>query len=149
MKDIVGMTLSLLCMAHCLLLPLLLTLIPLSLPLVENEFLHLTLVGFVTIVSVPLLVFRGNQKTLTLGILGTGFLATALLQHHGMGEKLFTVIGSLAILIGHLVRRKLLPGLDESLPETIDLTTGLHDQRCSSKLNDKNPGENHCAKEYI
>jgi len=108
--DRVAISVSVLCMLHCLLTPLLLIAIPvMSSTILAQELFHKLLVTLVLPVSVFAL-FIGcrrhrDRKVLILGSLGLFFLVMVALFGHELlgeaGEKIATVISGLILAIGH------------------------------------------------
>lgn len=104
---------SLLCLVHCLALPLLLMLLPGALGLfAQSELFHIAALALV----VPAagiafgLGYRRHRTFLPplLGLCGVGCLAVALLFPAGLlGETLLTVTGSLLLTVGHVANWRL------------------------------------------
>ncbi len=107
--DRAAISLSFLCLAHCLILPLLLVILPsLTVLNLDNEMFHLGMVVFVIPTSLYALTLgcRKHQhyQLLAIGFLGLTFLLGAVLgeeQIGEFGEKTLTVIGSVLIAFGH------------------------------------------------
>jgi len=109
-SDKTAISLSLLCTIHCLALPLAVVLLPAiaALPL-EDEAFHFWMVFAVVPISIYALTMgckkHKNYRILLVGIIGLIILiATVFLGHNLLGEtweKIFTVIGSVFIALGH------------------------------------------------
>ncbi len=108
-----AMSASLLCLMHCVALPLLLLLLPGFLGLfAQSEAFHYA--ALVLVVPAALAAFglgyRRHRKLLPplLGVIGVACLVAALLpgQAEG-GETLFTVVGSLMLVAGHMMNWRL------------------------------------------
>jgi hypothetical protein len=103
-----GMSLSLLCLLHCLALPWLLTSLPLvvaaALPeaLRANEWLHAALIAPVLLVSGPVLL-RGRPRPGRIALVLTAFTALtgALFVASEASEQALTVTGTLLLLAAH------------------------------------------------
>ena len=100
---------SLLCIAHCLLLPLAASTLPLAGPLAEAEWVHKLLV----IVSILFMVTAGlSYKTyrhspvfVLLALIGVSFLcAGAFVEQLKEAEQALTVIGAIGLSLAHLWR---------------------------------------------
>ena len=101
-----GASLSTLCMMHCVITPLSLTLLPSSWLWATGEWWHYVLLALVMMGSSSLLVFWGTRTTFFLGISGTLLLILALvLPWHGV-ETGLTVVGSLLLIMGHIIRHR-------------------------------------------
>ena len=107
-KSAIG--LSILCIAHCLLVPVLITLLPVvaAIGLGDESFHRLLIVGILPISVVALFLGCRRHRTwsvLLLGTLGLIILVvTAILGHEILGdflEKFATVIGSVFIMLSH------------------------------------------------
>ncbi|MFM7403418.1 MAG: MerC domain-containing protein [Erythrobacter sp.] len=106
-----GIGLSLLCLVHCLALPLLVASLPLvaldALPeaLRENEWFHAALIVPVVLVSGPVLL-RGHPGGLRTGLVLAGFAALigALFVDSEAGEKIMTVCGAALLMSAHVAR---------------------------------------------
>jgi hypothetical protein len=114
--DRAAIGLSMLCLVHCLALPVLLVLIPplAALPFAGESF-HLILVFMVLPTSIVAL-FLGCRRhrdwsVLALGSCGVGVLLVAALLGPGLlgegGEKLVTVIGSILVAVSHVLNFRL------------------------------------------
>ena len=113
--DWVGITLSGLCLAHCLLLPPLLAILPLltlsPLPdwLHETEWFHAALLVPVFLVSGPTLL-RGAHRDRRIGwwaIIAFALLVCALFMPSEAGEQALTVLGASVLVMAHWRNRKL------------------------------------------
>ncbi len=111
--DKLAISLSAVCLVHCLLTPSLLTLIPIfsSSLLVEDALFHRLLVWLVLPTSI-LAFFLGcrNHKRLSIvlcGLIGLTILATAAFYGHEAfgikGEKIATTIGGLTLAYSHFL----------------------------------------------
>ncbi len=106
-----AITLSMLCMAHCLLLPVALSLLPAlsALPLADEHFHQMLAVAVLPISALALLFGCWKHRTWSVVLicaLGLVILAgTALFGHDllgEIGEKAATVIGAAVIAYGHV-----------------------------------------------
>ncbi|MBJ2138236.1 MerC domain-containing protein [Paraglaciecola agarilytica] len=112
-SDKAAVGLSLLCMVHCLFLPIVLVLLPpLSGALAFNDelFHRWMLYAVVPISSAALFIgyfHHRSNKVLTICLTGLGLLIAATLLGHNVlgkyGEVILTVIGSSIIAYGHLL----------------------------------------------
>ena len=110
-SDKAAISLSFLCLVHCLVLPLAVVLMPAmaALPL-QDEMFHLWMVFAVVPISVYALTLgcRNHERYQLLLIGGLGLvvlLSAALLGHDWLGEQLektFTVIGAVTIAFAHM-----------------------------------------------
>ena len=111
LADRAAIGLSLLCVLHCLALPLLLVMLPSLVGLgLDDERFHIWLI----IVVIPLSAFaltlgcakHRNKSVLYIGIVGLGVLCLAPLIGHDllgeMGERLLTLLGATLIAISHI-----------------------------------------------
>ena len=109
--DRFSISLSALCVMHCLLMPLLLISLPsLAQTFISSEAVHLSLIYAVIPSSLFALGLgckqHGRRLFLVIGIIGLGFLLLAVavesmaIDH--LWEKVFTVIGALFIAIAHM-----------------------------------------------
>ncbi len=108
--DRVAISVSALCMLHCLITPLLLVAIPvISSTFLAEELFHKVLVAFVLPVSLIAL-FLGCRRhrdsvVLILGSIGLFFLVTVALVGHELlgelGEKIATVVSGAILAVGH------------------------------------------------
>ena len=104
LKDIIGATLSCLCILHCALQPILIAHIPSLNIWTENETAHMVLGAFAFLVSGPTLVAQGNRSTYTLALVG--FVALLLpLKFHEL-ETTLTLFGSSCLILGHFIRHR-------------------------------------------
>ncbi len=114
--DRLGLCLSLLCLIHCVLTPILLIAIP-SLVILEehheHEFLHQALFAILPVLAIAAFIpgFRrhGDKRVFFWGFPGIAFLAVGVLVFDGqMGpQALFTIAGSLFLIRAHLLNRHL------------------------------------------
>ena len=108
--DVLSISLSGICLIHCLVFPLLAILLPiLSTTILEDELFHKVLLVFVLPSSV-LALFMGCRKHkrkmfLIVGFLGLGVLSFVAFFGHSLlgeiGEKVFTVFGGIIIAYAH------------------------------------------------
>ncbi len=110
--DRVGITLSGICVVHCLLLPVLLALLPLW-PF--GETLHAWMHPAIAVLLVPttalamISAYRRHRRWMILVLLGSGLvfiLAAGILGHIGPGaplEMIVTMIGSFLLITGHWI----------------------------------------------
>lgn len=119
-----GMSLSLLCLLHCLALPWLLTSLPLviaaALPeaLRANEWLHAALIAPVLLVSGPALLRGqpGPERT-ALVLIALFALTGALLVASEAIEQALTVTGALLLLAAHWHRLRKRDAMQQGLVE--------------------------------
>ena len=114
--DVFAVSLSSLCVVHCLAMPVLLVLLPslAALPIADESF-HFWLVFLVIPTSVAALFLgcRRHRKwsVLAWGLSGVGVLVFAALFGHDMlgeaGEKIMTVVGSVMVAISHALNYRL------------------------------------------
>lgn len=111
-----AITLSALCVIHCLLLPVLIVLLPsLAATGLDNEMFHIMMVTLVLPISIYALTMgckkHKKQSVAYTGVIGLLILVAALVfgeSHLGeAGEKLWTTIGSVIISIAHIRNFKL------------------------------------------
>jgi len=110
--DRAAISLSLLCIVHCLALPVLLVLMPTLATLsIADEHFHVVLLFLILPTSFAAL-FMGYRRhrrlaAMTWGLAGVGVLLGAALFGHdvlgGAGEKALTVVGSLLVTVGHVL----------------------------------------------
>lgn len=113
--DVTSMGLSMLCVVHCFLTPVLLVMTPAFLSMyLGSELFHLWLVLAVIPMSIFALTLgcrrHKRYKLLMLGLVGIVFLTSALLLEGVLGEigeKSFTLVGSVLIAWGHFINFKL------------------------------------------
>lgn len=112
--DGMGMTASGLCVAHCVLTPLLLFAVPVAgLAVLESELFHKALVAAViavgTIAFIPGLRLHGNYRLLPLVLLGVGSLLFATFGAEALwgetGETAFTMAGGALMIYSHWKNR--------------------------------------------
>ncbi|HYO59521.1 MerC domain-containing protein [Archangium sp.] len=120
--DAWGQTLSLLCMAHCLLLPLVLGALPAVMTrTLEEAPLHLGVVVLAAIIGVVSFVpgFRQHRdrRVAVLAAVGLGLLVMApLTLPEGAAETAMTVAGGATLVVAHgLNRRRCQDGCSEVL----------------------------------
>lgn len=114
MWDRIGVGLSGLCLIHCLLLPVLVTLLPWLGEHFEDERVHLMFAALT--VPVALIAFVPNflrfrrRGILALGLAGAACLMTGALAHDLVGETgehLLTILGGVLLITGHLQNYRL------------------------------------------
>jgi hypothetical protein len=114
--DRAAIGLSMLCVLHCLALPILLVLTPsLAALAVTNEYFHVVLLCLVlpTSVAALLLGCRRHRRWIVLywGLAGIAVLSLAFLFGHDLlgeiGEKALTVAGALLVTVGHILNFRL------------------------------------------
>ena len=112
--DSMGITVSGLCVAHCILTPILLFAVPVAgLAMLENEFVHKALVALVIVVGttafIPGLRLHGKYHLLPLVLLGTGSLLFAAFGAEPLwgeiGETSFTMVGGALMIYSHWKNR--------------------------------------------
>jgi hypothetical protein len=107
-SDKIAISLSILCVIHCLVVPLLIAFLP-SMILLQQEAFHLWMVILVVPISIYALTLgcKKHKKLsiVTLGMVGLICLLSAVFfgeSHIGeTGEKLITIIGALLVSISH------------------------------------------------
>lgn len=114
MRDVVGASLSVLCMIHCF-LPLVLVSVGASFGLHQlAEYLHNEIVHIVLLLPIVLLLGfslpksykqHGNIKPAILAVFGLTLLIGALILGN-MLETPLTIIGSIFVISAHLINRK-------------------------------------------
>lgn len=114
--DRLAISLSFLCVLHCLALPLLVVMLPSVIALYfEGEAFHLWMIVAVIPTSLYALMMGCKQhqryRLLVMGAMGLSLLVAALLlEGTEIGErfeKILTVLGSVLIVIGHLLNYRL------------------------------------------
>ena len=125
-----GIALSAVCLVHCLALPLVLTLVPLTaLVGVSDETFHFVLAWIILPISGVALVLgalrHGFQGVLLIGVAGIGLLFVGVVGHDVLGvygERAVTVSGSLIVVAAHLLNlrfsRRTKGERGRSVPET-------------------------------
>lgn len=105
-----AMGLSFMCLAHCLLIPVVVILLPtaIAIPLEDELFHKALLIGVIPMSIIALIMGCRNHKkwaVLLWGAYGLSILFFAGFFGHDIvgetGEKILTVIGSLLIIVGH------------------------------------------------
>lgn len=118
--DKLAISISSLCIVHCLLLPIGIVLIPsLGLQMLEDEAFHQMLVVAVLLTSCSAL-FMGCRRHKVWRVLGWGMsglllLVGAVLFGHDFGElfeKGLTLVGSLFVIVGHVQNYRLCKQLE-------------------------------------
>ncbi len=108
--DSAGITLSGICLVHCLALPLLATLLPAAGTLLDeetNHLIHWTLLGIALPVSI-LALGRGSRilgsfAWLITGLVGLGLMTAAVIVPHSpVMEERMTLVGVLLLATAHL-----------------------------------------------
>ena len=103
-KDTLGMVLSVSCIAHCLLLPVLAIFFSSLAPFAENEMLHKGLFALTLLISLPVF-FKTESKNIKLtGLAGIVFMALALFFHVELLEKGLTTVGAILVSAAHATR---------------------------------------------
>jgi len=103
--DTAGLTLSALCVIHCLVLPILATTLPLIGVLAENEWIHKVLVLMAVPVALSLISSKIGLITRGLAILGVSLLVgSAFLEALHDFETRLTVMGAILLGLAHLLR---------------------------------------------
>ena len=114
--DKLAISLSLICTVQCLTMPLLVVLLPATAALpVDEEMFHLILLYFVVPVSALALLMGCQQHRNTTVVLFGGLglivlIATGTIGHDLLsetGERIWTVVGSLLIALGHVRNHQL------------------------------------------
>lgn len=112
MWDRVGLSLSGICIAHCLLLPVAVSLLPMwSAALDIHDWLHPLFAALLipTTIIAGIAGFRRHHNRWIIGVLISGLVIivlTGILLHDALGttrEIAFTSIGSLILISGHLL----------------------------------------------
>lgn len=112
--DLVGIFVSALCLAHCLLLPFLLTALPALAAAHTPEFFHMG----IACIAVPAGVFAFlpgfmHHRRLwipMLGLLGLTLIVTASVYHEEFSvniDRVITTLGGIMLVTAHLQNRKL------------------------------------------
>lgn len=115
-SDKAAISLSILCIIHCLALPLVVVLLPAFTALnLQDEAVHLWILG--AVIPTSLYAFTMGCKkhkdysTMLLGFVGLVILLTIpFLGHDRLGEsggRFFTIIGTLVIAGGHMINHRL------------------------------------------
>lgn len=108
--DGIGIALSILCLLHCLALPLVATG---ALAWAASEHVHvgLTLALAAVVLTVAVPGYRRHRRAAVPILLATGvaLLVAAVLMGEGPGETVATVLGSVALVTGHVLNLRLRP----------------------------------------
>ena len=114
--DNMGIFCSGLCMAHCLLVPVLALFSPAIASFFESEWIHKGLV--IIVAPIALMAFITGKKThgkvlpIVLGLFGVSTLILAVLSESIEGveisETIVTVIGSIMLIIAHILNLRLM-----------------------------------------
>ena len=109
--DRLGVFLSATCLLHCLALPILLTLAPMTqIGMLDEHSFHAILLWFIvpiSLVALSISCWQHKDKTIVvLGVLGLGILIATGLSGHTyfdpMVERLLTILAGLILAIAHL-----------------------------------------------
>jgi hypothetical protein len=114
-SDNTAISLSLLCIIHCLALPLIIVMLPtLTIFNLQDEAVHFWMLGAVIPTSLFALTMgcrkHNNYNVIGLGIVGlTIILASAFLGHvfGETGETVLTTVGAIFIAVVHLINQRL------------------------------------------
>lgn len=116
LSDKAAIGLSALCIVHCLVLPIALTLLPTlaSLPIADESFHKLLLVAIIPSSLLAVVIGCRKHRSMQVAALcGTGIalLIGAVLFGHDMlgeiGEKALTAVGSIFLILGHIQNHRL------------------------------------------
>jgi len=119
--DNIAISLSFLCVVHCLFVPSFIILAPSFLAIsLDNEFIHYLIILFAVPVSLYALVsgYRAHSRlyVLFIGIIGLSLLLLAVLMGENTlgeyGEKGFTLLGSVVVAFSHFKNLKICKELD-------------------------------------
>jgi uncharacterized membrane protein len=110
MVDRFGITLSTLCVLHCLAVPITLIILPVIIQapvlslLHESEWLHMVLLASIIVVSGPVLMLRQQKSRYVryLAMTGAILLCTALFVNGAIAEQMITICGSAALITAHI-----------------------------------------------
>ena len=111
-RDRLGLVLSFACLLHCLLTPLLLSVLPLlGLSLLASDSFHAVFAVGVLLAAALALVpgYRVHRRAsvLLLGVAGVSSVAIGAAMSHGGAETALTVIGSLLLVSAHISNLRL------------------------------------------
>ncbi len=117
--DIAGVLASTLCTIHCVLMPIIMVLLPvIAKPLMQHDFVHVGLAGFVLtfclMAYVPGYLKHHDKRLIWIGISGVScvFFATFVARQWGeIVEASIITAGNTILIFGHLLNRKLLAHL--------------------------------------
>jgi hypothetical protein len=109
--DFLGMGLSLICLIHCLLIPVMMGLMPvLAASLLNDESFHVLMIAVVLPVAglalVPGYLRTRRQGALLSGVIGLVLLSTGILAGHALGEMFetgLTVVGAAFLFRAHWI----------------------------------------------
>ena len=110
--EVVGVTASLICLLHCVALPLLVAALPaLSTGLGTSETFHIWVLALAVPVSGAVLV-AGRPKNsgafpLILGLCGLALLVGGVITRFEAAETLLTIVGSLCLCVAHVANWRL------------------------------------------
>ena len=107
MRDILGGTLSCLCIFHCTILPFVVGLLPAFGVLAENEIVHFVLLGLVLFISAPVLLVGLPLFNRLLAGAGLLLMFSAVFAKVEWVEQAVTVAGCAGVLLAHFLRYKL------------------------------------------
>lgn len=112
--DKAGIICSAACAIHCALFPVLAMMLPSFASFFQNEWIHLTLLGF--IVPIALISFVHQKRThkkslpMLLGGIGCGLLVLAIVGEQFIEvenfERIVTILGSAFLIMGHFFNIK-------------------------------------------
>lgn len=114
--DIAGVFASTLCTIHCILLPIVVVLLPVfAKPIMEHDFVHVGLAGFVLVFClmayIPGYMAHHDKKLIWIGAAGITLVFFATFVARAWGEVMEGIIitmGNTVIIFGHMLNRKLL-----------------------------------------
>lgn len=103
------------CIAHCLLLPLVVPMVPLLSGLAESEWVHITLLALLGLSALAAFVpgYRTHRavSVLVIGFVGVVLLSGGVLAHEYSAAAALnaplTVVGGIALISAHLINIKL------------------------------------------
>ena len=109
--DRAGVTLSALCVVHCILLPLTTSFLPLMGMLAENETIHKALVLLAIVpAAFAFTDFNGSQSPILIGGLGLvgviSLLTGAFVEAFHDYEATLTIIGAVILACAHIMRMR-------------------------------------------
>ncbi|MBX9687824.1 MAG: MerC domain-containing protein [Candidatus Obscuribacterales bacterium] len=116
LMDIAGVFASTLCTIHCLLLPIVVALLPvLARPLMQHDFVHVSLAGFVLtfclMAYIPGYLKHHDKRLILAGLVGVSlvFFATFVARYWGeIAEAGIITLGNTVLIFGHMLNRRLL-----------------------------------------
>jgi hypothetical protein len=114
MWDKIGVSLSGLCLIHCLVLPLVAAVMPWLGGVIEDERIHLLFaavtVPVALIAFIPGYLRHRRRSVLALGLVGAALLLLGSVGHDVVGhdwEHTVTVLGGMSLVAGHLLNFRL------------------------------------------